>query len=79
MKVPMIHDSNGQPSLTATAFVVGFLLVSLKLLFSGVEFNGLKLSDFSGTDYAAAVGALGAVYTLRNKMPKPKEKEEETK
>lgn len=39
-----------------------------------------KMSDFSGVDYAAVIGALGAVYTMRkNNTIKPDSPEEEKK
>ena len=63
-------DSNGNPSLTATAFGVGFAVVNLKLILSGMTINGLTLSPFTGAEYAAAVGALGAVYVLRRSTEK---------
>lgn len=66
----LFKDSKGKPSLTATAFIVGFAVVNLKLIFSGVEFNSFKVALFSGGEYAAAVGALGAVYVLRRSTEK---------
>lgn len=59
------HDSAGKPSITRSAFALGFLIVNLKLIFSGVELAGIKLAAFSGTEYAAALTALGAVYVMR--------------
>lgn len=56
-----------QPSVTLTAFVAGFLIACLKLLLSGVTIKEVALSQFSGTDFAAVVGALGAVYWARRK------------
>jgi len=61
----LFKDSNGKPSLTATAFILGFTVVNLKLIFSGVELNKFKIALFSGGEYAAAVAALGGVYVLR--------------
>lgn len=61
----LFKDSKGKPSLTATAFMIGFTIVNLKLIFSGVEFGDFKIAFFSGVEYAAAIGALGAVYVLR--------------
>jgi hypothetical protein len=66
----LFKDSKGKPSLTATAFIVGFAVVNLKLIFSGVEFNAFKIALFSGGEYAAAIGALGAVYVLRRSTEK---------
>jgi hypothetical protein len=61
----LVKDSKGKPSLTATAFIIGFVVVNLKLILSGFEFENFKITLFSGGEYAAAVGALGAVYVLR--------------
>lgn len=61
----LVTDSDGKKSLTATAFILGFAVCNLKLVFSGMEFGDFTLSPFSGTEYAAAVAALGAIYVLR--------------
>lgn len=75
MELPLIKDSSGYPSLTATAFVIGIVVANLKLLVSGVDVGSFKLSEFSGMDYAGVIGSLGAVYTLRNKKPSKKKEE----
>ena len=54
-----------QPSVTLTAFMIGFVVAVTKLLISGIELQGIKMSQFSGSDFAAAVGALGAIYVMR--------------
>jgi len=61
----LIKDSGGKPSVTMTAFVTGFVVVNAKLLLSGVTLAGYTMAAFTGGEYAAAVGALGAVYVLR--------------
>ena len=61
----LLTDTSGKKSATLTAFVSGFLVVNAKLLLSGVTVGGFVLSPFSGTEYAAAVAALGAIYVLR--------------
>jgi hypothetical protein len=66
----LIKDSGGAPSVTMTAFVVGFCVVNLKLLLAGVDFMGFKMSDFTGLDYSAAVSALGAIYVMRRNFGK---------
>lgn len=79
MKVPALKDiKTGKPSYTLTAFVMGFVVVNIKLLLSGVEImDKYKFSDFSGVDYAAAVAALGSIYVLRkNKTIKSEENKE---
>lgn len=61
----LIKDSAGKPSVTMTAFVTGFMVVNAKLLISGLTIAGYKMAAFTGGEYAAAVGALGAVYVMR--------------
>lgn len=63
-----IKDKNGEPSVTLSAFVLGFVMASLKLLISGVEVAGFTAEKFSGGDYAACLSALGAIYILRRKL-----------
>lgn len=67
-KLVVRNIKTGQPSYVLTAFVFGFFIVNVKLLLSGFELNGIKMSDFSGVDYAAAVAALGGIYTLNKKI-----------
>lgn len=55
----------GEKSVTLTMFVSGFIIAVLKLLTSGIEIGIVKLAVFSGGDFAAVVGALGAVYWAR--------------
>jgi hypothetical protein len=66
----LIKDSGGKPSVTMTAFVTGFVVVNAKLLLSGVTLAGYTMAAFTGGEYAAAVGALGAVYVLRRNSEK---------
>ena len=55
-----------KPSVTLSAFVYGFAVATVKLLLAGVSIGTfIKSAEFSGVDYAAVVGALGAVYTIR--------------
>ena len=69
----LIKDSDGKPSVTMTAFVTGFLVVNAKLLLAGIEIAGFKMTAFTGGEYAAAVGALGAVYVMRRTGNQKKE------
>lgn len=61
----LLKDSSGNKSTTVTAFVLGFVVVNLKLLASGLTLVGYEMSAFTGVDYAAAMGALGAIYVMR--------------
>jgi len=67
----LLDPKTGEPSVTLTAFVLGFVVATLKLLLSGVTLGGLTLSPFSGVDYAAAIVAVGGIYVMRraNKGP----------
>jgi uncharacterized membrane protein len=60
----------GEPSVTLTAFVAGFVVAILKLLLSGVTIKSVTLAQFSGGDFAAVVGALGAIYAIRKHTDK---------
>lgn len=71
----LIKDSSGKPSITMSAFVTGFIVVNAKLLISGLTLGGYKMAAFSGTEYAAAVASLGAVYVLRRSTGQEYEKE----
>lgn len=66
MKLPVFRDpKNNSPSVTMTAFAIGFVIASLKLLVSGMELDGIKMGSFDGSDFAMVMAALGGVYTLR--------------
>ncbi len=58
----------GKQSVTLTVFVVGFIVCLAKLALSGLEVGSVTLQPFTGGDFAAAVGALGAVYWARRNM-----------
>lgn len=79
-KLVIRNVKTGQPSYILTAFIFGILIVNIKLFLSGIEIQGFKMSDFSGVDYAAAIAALGGIYTLNKKVgidTKGKENKEE--
>ena len=61
----LLSNTGGDKSLTATAFIIGFVVVNIKLLMAGVKIASITMSAFSGAEYACAVGALGAIYVLR--------------
>ena len=56
---------SGKRETTRKMFIVGFTVCLLKLLLSGVNTGTIHLGEFSGTDFAAAVGALGLIYSAR--------------
>lgn len=56
----------GKPSYTVTAFMVGFFVINIKLLLSGIQLTEkIKFDTFTGVDYSAAVAALGGIYIMR--------------
>lgn len=56
----------GKPSYTVSAFVFGFFVINIKLLLAGINITDeIKMSDFSGVDYAASAAAIGSIYVLR--------------
>jgi hypothetical protein len=61
----LITHTGGKKSLTATCFIIGFLVINAKLLLSGITIGDTTLSQFSGIDYGAALAALGGIYALR--------------
>ena len=73
----LIKNSDGKKSVTMTAFVLGFVIVNLKLILSGMTIGGLVLAPFSGVEYAAAMSALGAIYVLRRQTDKKNNTESE--
>lgn len=74
-KLLVANIKTGQPSYILTAFIFGTVIVNLKLIFSGVEFHSFKMSEFSGTDYAASMAALGGIYTLNKQIVMSNSKE----
>lgn len=50
------------PSVPLTAFVAGGAVATFKLLTSGLIVGHVQFGVFGGTDFAAVMGALGALY-----------------
>lgn len=65
MQIWINDPKDGKPSVTLTLLISGFALCAMKLLGSGLEVGSIKLAVFGGGDFAAAVGALGALYAAR--------------
>lgn len=61
----MKDPKTGEKSVTLTLLMIGFAVCLLKLLTSGIIIGTIQLGTFSGSDFATAVGALGAVYAAR--------------
>lgn len=61
-----------KPSYTTTMVVVAFGVINLKLLLSGIEvMDKVKMSEFSGTEYAAALASIGGIYLWNKKVKNP--------
>lgn len=58
-------DSKGERSLTATLTIVGFTVACIKLLLSDVHIGPIDCGNFTGLEFAAVVGSLGAIYNWR--------------
>ncbi len=75
-KLIIKNVKTGQPSYTLTMTIVGFLVINVKLLFSGIEvMDKFKMSDFSGVDYAAALSAIGGIHVFNKKVTRETQKE----
>lgn len=64
-------------SLTARAFILGSIIVNIKLLLSGMTVKNMSFAIFSGSDYGMAFGALVAGYSLRNATRQKNEEKKE--
>jgi hypothetical protein len=62
MNVWCRDPKTGKPSATLTVFLVGTAVVLLKYALSGLTIAGVPFEHMDGSDFAMAVGALGAVY-----------------
>ena len=65
MRLYLRDPHSGRDSVTLTAFLIGFVVCITKLALAGMTIEGTTFSPFSGVDFAAAVGALGAIYGYR--------------
>jgi hypothetical protein len=68
-KLVLNNLKTGKPSYTVTMLVFGFMVINFKLLVSGIDIMGkVKMSSFSGTDYAASLAALAAMHIGNKKI-----------
>lgn len=72
----LLKDSSGKKSTTVTVFILGAIVVNLKLILSGITLAGITFGEFSGVDYGASLSALGGVYILRRYNDKKPPEEE---
>lgn len=71
MRKYFIKDSKGRPSITTTAFFLGFIIVNIKFLIGGLY----GITSISGVEYGAAMASLGGIYVMRNNRDKSEDKE----
>lgn len=64
----MLKDTSGERSLTATAFIIGFSIVNIKFLLSGLTIAGTTFTVLTGIEYASALSGLGAIYIMRRHL-----------
>jgi hypothetical protein len=62
-----------KPSVTLTIMITGFVVALVKLLLSGISYGDFNFAPFSGSDFGAVFGAVGAIYTARKYTDKDKE------
>ena len=46
------------------AFGVGYMIVLLKFMLSGMILHDYKIPDMSGSDFALAIAAIGSIHSL---------------
>lgn len=61
----LLTNTAGKKSITLTVFVLGSIVVNIKLLLSGMTFGSVTMSPFTGSDYSLSMASLGAIYVLR--------------
>ena len=71
----LMKDSSGKKSVTMTAFVIGFIVCNIKLLFAGLTVGDFSLAAFTGSEYGIAIAALGSIYVLRRRNNNDSEKD----
>lgn len=72
MKFWLKDPKTNEYSVTVTLLTITFVIALIKVLISGVTISGFKMNNFGGTDFAAMVGAVGAIYGWRKKTDKDK-------
>lgn len=75
----LIKDSSGKKSATMTAFVLGFIVVNLKLIFSGITVGSFTIASFTGGEYSSSLISLGAIYVLRRNFGNTDESNKDNK
>lgn len=71
----LTDPKTGEKSVTLTVFVGGVLAALLKLMVAGITIGTIAMAPFSGGDFAAVAGSLGAIYWGRRHTDAAKESE----
>lgn len=70
----MLPDpKSGNPSTARSVFWYGCLICLLKLALSKLDFGAIKIPEFTGSEFAVAIGALGSIYALDKHITNQKE------
>lgn len=68
-KLIIKNVKTGKPSYTLTMVLIGFFVINVKLLLSGVQITEkIKFDIFSGTDYAASLAAISGLHIFNKKV-----------
>ena len=62
-----------EKSVTLTIFVLAAVVAIFKLLVSGVALGSYSMSAFSGTEFAAVLASVGAIYWGRKNTDSKKD------
>jgi hypothetical protein len=61
----LLSNTNGDKSLTATMFVIAFIVAIAKLLLSGMTIYGFNIPVFTASEFAMVMASAGAIYSIR--------------
>lgn len=59
--IGIIDGKSKKYSYTSVAFITGFAVINIKLLFSGFTINSYKFAEVTISDWATGVAALSAM------------------
>lgn len=69
----LLDPKSGKPSTARSIFWYGCIICLVKLALSKIEIQGFKIPEFTGSEFAVAIGALGSIYALDKHITKNKE------
>jgi hypothetical protein len=72
----LLTNKKGDPSYSRTMVAIAFVVINIKLIFSGLQVGTfLTFSPFSGIDYAAALTAIAALHVSNKAVTKDNTKD----